>query len=78
MSITNNTHTILNKIEELKNEVPNDWARYVARCMGVSETAVRFYAKGEKGLRSGRHIDVLEHLTEYHNEHVKKIKKLTA
>lgn len=72
------THTIINKIEKLKKEVPSDWADVVAKQMNKSVASVRAYARGDRGLCAGYHIKVLEHLTEYHNELNSKIEKLTA
>lgn len=67
---------ILEKIKELKNQLPSWWVDVVAAKMGKSKDAIFRYARGENVQRNGYHIEVLRHLivlVEKENERIRKI-----
>ncbi len=66
---------ILEKIEELIPVSPSNWADLVAGMMGKSVSSVRCYARGTKGLRKGRHIEVLKHLNAIAEKQKNEIEK---
>ena len=78
MAQTSHIKPVLNKIKELKKIAPGTWAEQIADKMGCSISAVREYARGIKGVRNGKTIEVLEHLIEIVETEKKRIKKLTA
>lgn len=72
------THDIVQKISELKKEVPSDWAERIAKDMQKSVTLIRYYALGQRGIKKGYPLEVLKRLTVIHKNHISEIKKLTA
>lgn len=75
---TSHITPVVNKIEKLKPTAPSNWADLVADKMGCSVTSVREYARGIKGARNGKTIQVLEHLIKIINHEKERIAKLTA
>ena len=73
-----NTQQVVRKISELKEQVPSDWAERISEKMGKSPESVWAYARGERGVRKGCHLQVLRYLTAIHKEHMREIQKLTA
>ncbi len=68
---------ILDRISQIINSLPNDWAKHCARKMEVKEGTVRAYARGER-CKKNQHIELLQHLSNYQNEISKKVQKLIA
>lgn len=78
MTQTSHIAPVIKKIDELKPSAPSNWADLVAAEMGCSVSSVREYARGIKGARNGKTIEVLEHLIEIVEQEKKRIEKLTA
>lgn len=72
--MTQSTHEIVLKISKLKKEVPNDWAERIGKQLNKSPTLIRYYSRGERGVKKGYPLQVLKHLTAYHTLHQLEIK----
>ena len=72
------TERIVQKINSLKDQVPNDWAEQISKQIGKSPTLVRYYARGERGENKGYPLIVLQHLIIIHEEHMNQVEKFTA
>lgn len=75
INYTEQNTRILEKIEELIAVSPSNWADLVSGMMGKSVSSVRCYARGTKGLRKGRHVEVLKHLNMIMEKQKKEIEK---
>jgi predicted transcriptional regulator len=73
-----NKAKIIEKIKELIEEAPEDWAKQIAKLMNCSEESVYAYARGDRGSRTGNHKTVLEHLKTLVDQENRRLKKLLA
>ena len=69
---------ILNKISELIKKVPDTWANTIAGRMGKSVSSVYAYASGERGIRKGKHKEVLRILIELAENEQAETKQLIS
>ena len=72
------TKEIVERIKEVKADVPSDWAEKIAERMGKEPVTIRAYARGERGIKKGQHIKLLQHLIELQSLHRQFLKNLTA
>jgi hypothetical protein len=74
----NTNAEILQSIKELIAIAPDNWADQVAAKMKKSKDSVWYYANGKRGLKKGRHRDVLRLLTEVIKQDRKDALRLIA
>ena len=67
---------ILEKIQELVPQAPDDWAVRISEIMGKSRESIYAYARGDKGVRKGYPREVLRHLIDIIDEETRKTEKL--
>ena len=53
---------ILNSITTLIPKLNNNWADVISQRMSKSPQTIRAYARGERGIKSGRHISLLKEM----------------
>ena len=73
-----NTKSILLTIASKQKEAPYDWKDKIAKIMKVKPATVDAYARGLRGIKNDKHIEVLTLLLSIIEEHQTKIQKLTA
>ena len=79
-----NTHStandlkVIQSINQKRKEAPSDWAEQISVKMNKSVESVWAYARGERGIRSGFHIQVLNHLNTILEQKEIEIQKATA
>ena len=73
-----NTKLILLKIATKQKEAPYNWKELIATKMRVKPATVDAYARGIRGLKNDKHIEVLTLLHTIIAEHQKNIQKITA
>lgn len=71
------TQVVLNQIKELKNKhLPGNWAEQAAPIMKKKPGTIRAYARGDRGIRKGQHIQLLKALRIVHAQHEESVNKL--
>lgn len=73
-----NTKLILNRIASKQIDAPHNWRELIAAKMNVQSATVDAYARGIRGLKKDKHIEVLTILNSLIVEHQKNIELLTA
>nr|WP_319570224.1 hypothetical protein [uncultured Draconibacterium sp.] len=67
---------LLTRIAELIKKAPADWVETAAREMKKSEQSIYAYARGDRGVRQGKHKEVYKILTRLVEQSEKEIKEL--
>lgn len=78
INTTANNLKVIQAINEKRKEAPTDWAEQISVKMNKSVESIWAYARGERGIRSGFHIEVLNHLNIILEEKEIEIQKATA
>ena len=73
-----NAKLILVNIASKQKDAPFNWKELIAVKMNVKSATVNAYARGIRGLKNDKHIEVLTLLNSIIVEHQKNIQKITA
>jgi len=76
--MANINEDVLQKISELIPQAPGYWVDVISAKMKVTRASVYYYVNGQRGLRKGRHLEVLRLLIELIEKENKGIAKLIA
>lgn len=72
-------NTITEKIEEVRKDLPRDWAQVVAHRMDLRPEVVYAYAKGRRGKRDKmKLLEILRQMKSLRQEFIESIEAETA
>lgn len=67
---------VINKMQEVKPNLPEDWAEKVATKIGMSPTVVRLYVNGQRGKRDkNKALKILRAMKEVEAEFKEEIRE---
>ena len=70
---------VIEKIEEVRMDLPKDWAETIAQRMGLRPEVVWAYAKGRRGKRDKmKALEILRHMKALRQEFIEEIEAETA
>lgn len=70
---------IIEKMEEVRKDLPKDWAQTIAQQMGLKPEVIYAYVKGRRGKRDKmKALEILRHMKALRQELIEEIEAETA